>query len=62
LLQQYSNWFSVIFHARVDRPSPAAADGLAEPHQETIRNKNTRMAYYRAECHVFAWVEQHEIG
>jgi len=28
----------------------------------TIRNKNTRMAYYRAACHFFAWVEQHEIG
>jgi site-specific recombinase XerD len=27
-----------------------------------IRNKNTRMAYYRAACHFFAWVEQHEIG
>jgi hypothetical protein len=25
-------------------------------------NKNTRMAYYRAACHFFAWVEQHEIG
>jgi len=28
----------------------------------TIRNKNTRMAYYRAACHFFAWVEQHRIG
>ena len=28
----------------------------------TIRNKNTRMAYYRAACHFFAWVEQHDIG
>jgi site-specific recombinase XerD len=27
-----------------------------------IRNKNTRMAYYRAVCHFFAWVEQHQIG
>ena len=27
-----------------------------------IRNKNTRMAYYRAVCHFFAWVEQHRIG
>ena len=27
-----------------------------------IRNKNTRMAYYRAACHYFAWVEQHQIG
>ena len=27
-----------------------------------IRNRNTRMAYYRAVCHFFAWVEQHQIG
>jgi site-specific recombinase XerD len=27
-----------------------------------IRNKNTRVAYYRAVCHFFAWVEQHRIG
>ena len=27
-----------------------------------IRNKNTRVAYYRAVCHFFAWVDQHEIG
>jgi benzoyl-CoA 2,3-dioxygenase component B len=28
----------------------------------TIRNKNTRMAYYRATCHFFAGVERHRIG
>ena len=28
----------------------------------TIRNKNTRMAYYRAACSFFAWLEQHDIG
>jgi site-specific recombinase XerD len=27
-----------------------------------IRNKNTRMAYYRAVCSFFAWVDQHRIG
>ena len=27
-----------------------------------IRNRNTRMAYYRAACSFFAWVEQHQIG
>ena len=27
-----------------------------------IRNKNTRMAYYRAVCHFFGWVDQHRIG
>jgi integrase/recombinase XerD len=28
----------------------------------TIRNKNTRMAYYRAACSFFAWLEQHGIA
>jgi site-specific recombinase XerC len=28
----------------------------------TIRNKNIRMAYYRAACHFFSWVERHEIA
>ena len=27
-----------------------------------IRNKNTCMAYYRAVCHFFGWVGQHQIG
>jgi len=28
----------------------------------SIRNRNTRMAYYRAACQFFAWVERHHIG
>ena len=28
----------------------------------TIRNRNTREAYYRAACSFFAWLEQHDIG
>ena len=39
---------------------PRGASSSSSP--PTIRNKNTRMAYYRAVCHFFAWVEQHEIG
>src|SRR5271167_2379418 len=39
-----------------------AARRFIEFFAATIRNKNTRMAYYRAVCHFFAWVEQHEIG
>jgi site-specific recombinase XerD len=39
-----------------------AARRFLEFFAATIRNKNTRMAYYRAACHFFAWVEQHEIG
>jgi hypothetical protein len=27
-----------------------------------INNDNTRMAYYRAVCNFFAWLEQHGIG
>jgi site-specific recombinase XerD len=39
-----------------------AARRFLEFFAATIRNKNTRMAYYRAACHFFAWVEQHHIG
>ena len=39
-----------------------AARRFIEFFAATIRNKNTRMAYYRAACHFFAWVERHEIG
>jgi integrase/recombinase XerC len=28
----------------------------------TIRNRNTRMAYYRAVTEFFTWVERHKIG
>jgi site-specific recombinase XerD len=28
----------------------------------TIRNKNTRMAYYRAAARFFAWCDHHKIG
>jgi hypothetical protein len=37
-----------------------AARRLLEFFAATIRNKNTRMAYYRLP--LFAWVEQHQIG
>ena len=39
-----------------------AARRFLEFFAATIRNKNTRMAYYRAACHFFSWVERHEIG
>jgi site-specific recombinase XerD len=39
-----------------------AARRFTEFFAATIRNKNTRMAYYRAVCSFFAWVEQHKIG
>ena len=39
-----------------------AARRFIEFFAATIRNKNTRMAYYRAVCHFFGWVGQHQIG
>ncbi|MBV9825351.1 MAG: tyrosine-type recombinase/integrase [Alphaproteobacteria bacterium] len=49
---------------------PAAIAAAGEPavrrflefFAATIRNKNTRMAYYRATCSFFAWLEQHGIS
>lgn len=40
----------------------AAARRFLEFFAATIRNKNTRMAYYRAVCRFFAWCEQHQLG
>src|SRR5262249_49811815 len=39
-----------------------AARRFLEFFAANIRNRNTRMAYYRAVCTFFAWVEEHEIG
>lgn len=39
-----------------------AAKRFLEFFAANIRNRNTRMAYYRAVCTFFAWVEEHEIG
>jgi hypothetical protein len=39
-----------------------AARRFLEFFAATIRNKNTRMAYYRAACSFFTWVERHRIG
>src|SRR5689334_10079241 len=38
-----------------------AARRFLEFFAATIRNKNTRLAYYRAACHFFAWLEDHGI-
>jgi site-specific recombinase XerD len=38
-----------------------AARRFLEFFAATIRNKNTRMAYYRAASSFFAWLEQHGI-
>jgi integrase/recombinase XerD len=39
-----------------------AARRFLEFFAATIRNKNTRMAYYRAVVRFFAWCERHKIG
>jgi site-specific recombinase XerD len=39
-----------------------AARRFLEFFAATIRNKNTRMAYYRAACSFFAWLEQRSIA
>ena len=39
-----------------------AARRFLEFFAATIRNKNTRMAYYRAVCSFFAWCDKHRIG
>src|SRR5947209_2073083 len=39
-----------------------AARRFLEFFAATIRNKNTRMAYYRAVCRFFAWCDQHQLG
>ena len=38
------------------RPSACCSTGWS------IRNKNTRMAYYRGCCQFFAWCDRHRIG
>jgi hypothetical protein len=50
----------------VPRLIAAAGDQAARRFLEffaaTIRNKNTRMAYYRAAARFFAWCDHHKIG
>ena len=50
----------------VPRVIAAAGDQAARRFLEffaaTIRNKNTRMAYYRAAVRFFVWCDRHSIG
>ena len=50
----------------VPRVIAAAGDQAARRFLEffaaTIRNKNTRMAYYHACVRFFAWCDQHKVG
>src|SRR5271168_150347 len=53
---------AVVVPAVIADAGDHAAKRFLEFFAATIRIKNTRMAYYRAACHFFAWVERHEIG
>jgi site-specific recombinase XerD len=48
--------------ATIARAGDRAARRFLEFFAATIRNKNTRMAYYRAVTEFFAWIDQHKIG
>lgn len=53
---------TIVVPAIVARAGDQAARHFLEFFAATIRNKNTRMAYYRAACSFFAWCERHRIG
>jgi site-specific recombinase XerD len=53
---------SIVVPAIVAEASERAARRFLEFFTATIRNKNTRMAYYRACCRFFAWCDEHRIG
>src|SRR5277367_5641119 len=48
--------------AMVARAGDRAAKRFLGFFAASIENDNTRMAYYRAVCSFFAWLEQHGIG
>jgi site-specific recombinase XerD len=51
----------IIVPAAIAGAGEHAARRFLEFFAATIRNKNTRLAYYRAACTFFAWLERHEI-
>src|SRR5271167_506326 len=53
---------SIAVPAIVAGAGDQAARRFLEFFAATIRNKNTRMAYYRAVCRFFAWCDHHKIG
>src|SRR4051812_14120491 len=52
---------TVIVPAAIASAGDHAARRLIESVDTSIRNKNTRMAYYRAACSFFAWLEQRSV-
>jgi integrase/recombinase XerC len=52
----------IVVSAVIAAAGENAARRFLEFFAATIRNKNTRIAYYRAVTEFFAWVERHKIG
>jgi site-specific recombinase XerD len=52
---------NVVVPAAIADAGEPAVRRFLEFFAATIRNKNTRMAYYRACCSFFAWLEKHDI-
>ncbi len=53
---------SVVIPAAIADAGEKAIRRFLEFFAATIRNRNTREAYYRAACSFFGWLEQNEIG
>jgi site-specific recombinase XerD len=53
---------SLVVPAMIANAGDRAARRFLDFFAASIENDNTRMAYYRAVCSFFAWVEQHGIG
>jgi integrase/recombinase XerD len=53
---------SIVVPAIVADAGDQAARRFLEFFAATIRNKNTRMAYYRAVCRFFTWCDEHQFG
>src|SRR5579859_5485963 len=51
----------IVIPAAIAGAGEHAARRFLEFFAATIRNRNTRLAYYRACCSFFAWLERHEI-
>jgi hypothetical protein len=52
---------SIFVPALIADAGDQAARRFLEFFAATIRNKNTRMAYYRAVCQFFAWCDRHQL-
>jgi integrase/recombinase XerD len=53
---------NVVIPAAIADAGEHAVRRFLEFFAATIRNRNTREAYYRAACSFFAWLEQYDIG